>query len=202
MSERINKARYWWAVLWVDNLIEDWVDKLPDLVQLPYAGCEHSKDTDIKSENRKNHIHLILVFPNTTTYKHALSVFKQLGENAVNTCEAIINIRHAYDYLIHDTENCRKQGKYLYDAADRFEGNNFDIGFYEQISEQQKNEMLEELCNYLIDYKIQNMADAFILISQNFSADYFPIVKANNAFLDRITRGNYLKYSDKKEDEK
>ena len=37
-----------------------------------------------------------------------------------------------YNYLIHDTDSCRKQGKYLYKVEDRICGNGFDIGLYEQ----------------------------------------------------------------------
>ena len=150
MSERINKARYWQAVMYPENMVEGWQDRIADIVQVPFAYCvhseavsythldvykrQHSEDTDEKSEHRKDHIHLIIVFPNTTTYKHAMSVFGLLGDKALNTCEACVNIRHCYDYLIHDTESCRKAGKHEYDPSERITGNNFDIGAYEQIS--------------------------------------------------------------------
>lgn len=197
MENRINKARYWTGVLYPENMVDGWEEKIGDIVQLPFAYTLHTTDVDSKSEHRKDHIHLILVFPNTTTYKHALSVFGLLnapGRKAINTCEAVINIRHCYDYLIHDTDNARKQGKFLYSPEDRITGNLFDIGSYEQISQAEKHEMLKDLCDYIIQQKICNFADFYIGAMQNFDAEYFQIITANNSFLDRLTRGNFLKY--------
>lgn len=203
MTSRINKARYWTGVLYPENMIEGWEQKIGDIVEVPFAYCIHDKDLDKGDDERKKHVHLILVFPNTTTYKHALGVFKLLsaqGNLAINTCQAIINIRHCYDYLIHDTETCRKEGKYLYSPDERVTGNLFDIGAFEQISTVEKRQMLKDLCDYIIEMRICNLADFYIGASQNFDASYFEVIQGNNAFLDRLTRGNYLKYSEKVRD--
>ena len=96
----------------------------------------------------KDHVHLIVAFPNTTTYKHALNVMDLLsaeGKKAINKCEAVVGIRNVYDYLIHDTEDCRKKGKEQYDPSERITGNNFDIGAYEQLGTAEKNEMFLEM---------------------------------------------------------
>ena len=127
------KARYWWAVLYQENMVDGWRDNIEELLQLPYAYCEHVADVDGKGEHRKDHVHVIIVFGNTTTYKTAMSVFKRLGEKALNKCERVIDIRHCYDYLIHDTDKCRKLGKHQYDPSERITGNGFDIGNYEQM---------------------------------------------------------------------
>ena len=50
-----------------------------------------------------------------------------------STAEPINNIRHAYDYLIHDADSCCKKGRELYPAEVRIEGNGFDIGQLEQL---------------------------------------------------------------------
>ena len=190
----IMKARYWWAVLWTENLVDGWEDKIADLVQVPFAYAVHDSDTDSKSEHRKDHVHVIIAFSNTTTKKHALAVFKQLGKSAVNTCQAIINIRHAYDYLIHDTETCRKAGKHEYGPEHRVAGNGFDIGMFEQISQAQKEEMSRELSDLIIGRKIGNIADFYVIAMENFGGEYFEIIRAHNAFYDRLCRGIYLKY--------
>lgn len=199
MAKPITKARYWWGVLYPENMIEDWEDKIGDLLQVPYAYIKHTADLDSKSEHRKDHVHLIVVFSNTTTYKHALSIFSLLnapGKKAVNHVEACVNIRHCYDYLIHDTETCRKKGKHLYDSSARIIGNTFDIGAYEQISAAEKKDMLRELCDFVLQKKITNMADFYILASQNYEPAYFDVIIAYNSIIDRLTRGNYLKYSE------
>lgn len=198
MNNGIFKTRYWVGLLYPENMVEDWQKKIGDIVQVPFAYCVHDQDLERDGdEERKVHVHLILVFPNTTTYKHAFNVFSLLnapGKKSINKCEAIVNIRNKYDYLIHDTEAARSQGKFLYDASLRVTGNLFDIGAYEQLSKVEKRDMLRDLCDYIISQKITNFADFYIGASQNFDPEFFEIVTANNAFLDRLTRGNYQKY--------
>ena len=58
---------------------EDWKEVIGDTLQYPYAYCQHSQDKDSKSEHRKDHVHLIVAFPNTTTYKHVLNVMDLLS---------------------------------------------------------------------------------------------------------------------------
>ena len=117
-----------------------------------------------------------------------MSVFNQLsaeGKTAINKCEAIINIRNMYDYLIHDTETCRKQKKELYSKEDRITGNNFDIGAYEQLGVAEKNDMCKELCTAILDNGFTNFTDffAFVMVAYDDS-NYFEIVKTYSGLLN------------------
>lgn len=194
----LSKARYWWAVLYPENMIPDWQTKIDDILQLPFAYCLHHRDKDSKSDHRKDHIHLIIVFPNTTTYKHALEVFGSLslsGKNALNTCESIIGIRNAYDYLIHDTDGCRKNGKELYLPEERITGNNFDIGAFEQLSLADRNKIIRELCQVIVDNGISNFVDFYCYVIQFFEdTNYFDTLKTYSGLFERLCKGNYHKF--------
>lgn len=195
---KIDKARFWTGVLYPENMRTDWETAIGDIVQLPYAYCYHTQDKDTKSEHRKDHVHLILSFPNTTTYKHAMSVFGLLsaeGKKALNKIEAVINIRNMYDYLIHDTETCKKQGKELYPAEVRITGNNFDIGAYEQLGVAEKNDMCRELCNDIINNGFVNFADFYVYVISTYEdTNYFEILKTYSGLFERLTRANYQKW--------
>ena len=78
-TPKIGNARYWWAVLYQENMRPDWREKIDDLLQLPYAYCEHTADKDSKSEHRKDHVHIIVAKSNTTSYKHIMEVFNLLS---------------------------------------------------------------------------------------------------------------------------
>lgn len=191
-----DKTKYWVGILYPENMIKNWKEELGDLLQLPYAYCVHDKDLDNDGDDRKVHVHLILTFPNTTTYNHAYKVFSKLNENgrvSVNKIEMIINIRHMYDYLIHDTDDCRKKGKHLYNIKERVTGNNFDIGFYEQLSMAEKNKMLQELCNLIVQENFTNFIDFYMHVLSNYDDIYFDIIKGYSGFLERLTKGNYQK---------
>ena len=201
-TNRIGNARYWWAVLYQENMRPDWRECIDDLIQLPYAYCEHLASKDSKSNHRKDHVHIIVAKNNTTSYKHIMSVFNLLsaeGKKALNTCEACVDIRHCYDYLIHDTKSCEKQGKEKYDPSQRITGNNFDIGAYEQISAAEKQEMLKELVGFIIANGYTTINDFTVAAMNEFDASYWEIIVGYNGTLERYCRGNYLKWKRKRE---
>lgn len=194
------KNRYWCGVLYPENMVPDWQECIGDLIQLPYAYCIHDADLDSAGDDRKEHVHLIICFNNTTTYKHACSVFSELnapGKIAVNTVKSIINIRSMYDYLIHDTETCRKLCKKLYDKSCRITGNNFDIGSYEQVSLAEKNAICKELCTLIVEEFFTNFADFYMHVIQKYEdGTYFDVLKGHSGLFERIIKGNYFKASE------
>jgi len=191
-------AKYWSGVCYPENMISDWEIKIGDLLQVPYAYALHNLDHDSKSEHRKDHVHVILAFSNTTTQKHALSVFNLLSNSdsyCCSTCQAVISIRHVYDYLIHDTDSCRKLGKELYPVDRRITGNGFDIGSYEQISLAEKDSIAIELANIIMKQGFTNFMDFYIYVMSLHKDDtkYFEILKTHSGFFERLSRGNYQK---------
>ena len=191
-------AKYWSGVCYPENMASDWQLRIDDLLQVPFAYAIHDLDLDSKSEHRKDHVHVVLAFPNTTTFKHALSVFNLLSSDGLtccSTCQAAISIRHVYDYLIHDTDSCRKQGKELYSPDCRILGNGFDIGSYEQISLAEKDAISIELANIIVKQAFTNFMDFYIYVMSLHPDDvkYFEIIKSNSGFFERLSRGNYQK---------
>lgn len=195
----MNKARYWQAIMYPENMIDDWQDQISNILQVPFAYCIHDKckEKDGRTD-RKVHVHIITAYGNTTTEKRALQVFKKLekpGFSAIpnDTIQDIINIKHAYDYLIHDTEDCKKKHKFLYPVKERITGNNFDIGNFEQIGTAQKNDMARELCDLIITKNYLNFADFYMDVVSNYDTTYFEILKTYSGLFERITKGNYQK---------
>ena len=190
------KSRHWVGVLYPENMIDNWEDEIGDILELPYAYCIHDKDFDDVDDERKVHVHLIIVFPNTTTYKSAFSVFSKLnasGRVSVNFIERVINIRQKFEYLIHNTDTCKKKNKHLYDIKERIIGNCFDIGSFEQVSAAEKNAMLKELCDVIVQLKFTNFIDFYMYVVSNYDTNYFEILKGYSGFLERLTKGNYQK---------
>lgn len=190
------KSRYWWGVGYPESMAPDWQENIEEDIPLPFAYGVHDKDVDSESDERKDHVHLIVVFPNTTTYKHALEVMNLLsadGKTAFNTVKPILNIRHAYNYLTHDTDTCRKKGKYLYyeDGCRPTTGNNFDIGSYEQMSLDEKRAVKEKIADYVIECGFEDIVIAYQQVQANFEREEFSIFLDNIAMFDRLTAGNY-----------
>lgn len=193
----INKAKYWECICYPENMRADWQIVISDVLQIPYAYCVHDQDKSGHDGDRKKHVHLFEMFEHTngnTTRQHAIAVANLLSMPGKVCCPAakpIIRIENAYEYLIHNTDACRKQGKHLYDAAERITGNGFDIERFITLDAEKKMEMAQELADFVVEYRIKDMREAYVKIKRNFDNSYFEIFKSNNAMIDRLCRGNF-----------
>lgn len=189
------KSKYWWGVCYPENMKEDWKENISDLLQVPYAYCIHDKDSNEADEDhRKTHIHIMIVFPNTTTEKHAKSVIKELqsGENPMllnDSINRVINIRRAYNYLIHDTDECRNKGKYQYKPEERICGNCFDIGAYEQLGLEEKMKIRTDLSRLLLDKQFSDYATFYQFVLANYDSEYENIVVSYQGHFDKLCKG-------------
>lgn len=195
----ISKARIWNGILYPDNMREDWRDCMEDCLQVPFAYCVHDKDLDNDGDERVVHIHVMIVFSNTTTHAHAkdvLNLLSALGKECCHTVEAAISAKKSFDYLIHDTDNCRKQCKYQYSAEDRQLGNGFDIGFYEQLTTQDRVQLVRSLCDFIIVERFVNFVDFYIAAACFYDDDwrYSQVIQSYSGLFERLTKSNYLKY--------
>ena len=138
---------------------------------------------------------VIVVWGGNTTRKAIINVLNRLsadGKKCCSSAEPINNIRHAYDYLIHDTASCRKKGKELYPVEARIEGNNFDIGQLEQLSTKDKQDMLFELVGFIMCERFETINDFTAAALREFPEQYREIIVGYNSILERYCRGNYL----------
>ena len=152
------KVKLWEGICYPENMLDDWQEEIDDILQVPFAYAIHDIDHDQKSKQRKTHVHIIVVWGGNTTRKAIINVLNRLsadGKRCCSSAEPVNNIRHAYDYLIHDTASCRKKGKELYPVEVRIEGNNFDIGQLEQLSTKDKQDMLFELQDAVVSKEIE-----------------------------------------------
>ena len=188
------KSKYWWAICYPENMKEGWQEDISDLLQVPYAYCIHDKDLDHDGDCRKEHLHLMIAFPNTTTEKHAKSVFKELEKPGCkmtlnDTINRVINVRRAYNYLIHDTDECREKGKYQYDPKERLTGNDFDIGAFEQIGLEEKMKIRRELSIFLIQKQFTDYTTFYQYVINNYDSEYENIVVSYQGHFDKLCKG-------------
>lgn len=189
------KVKLWEGILYPENMRDDWQEEIDDILQVPFAYAIHDIDHDTKSKQRKTHVHCIVVWGGNTTQKAIVNVLNRLsapGKKCCSTAEPINNIRHAYDYLIHDTDSCRKKGKEPYPPEARIEGNNFDIGQLEQFSTKDKQDMLFELVGFIMTEKFETINDFTVAAMRDFPEVYREIIVGYNSILERYCRGNYL----------
>lgn len=190
------KARNWAAVCYPENMIDTWQEDIGDILQLPGEYCIHDSCLEKDGSPRKTHVHIIIVFNNTTTQKRAMEIINQLsadGKRCCSTIESINNIKHMHNYLIHDTQDCKKKKKHQYNPSERIEFNNFDVGSFEQLTLQEKNDMAKELCDIIVQQGFTNFTDFYAYVISNYDNTYFEILKTHSGLFERLTKGNYQK---------
>ena len=200
------KAKYWEGILYPENMIAGWEELIGSKLEFPFAYCVHDKDLQKDSEEtRKAHVHVLLAYPAPTTAKQVLKLFNRLSQPGTVCCPVVqdkYNIRSAYNYLIHDTDESRKAGKYQYEKSCRIEGNNFDIGMYEQLSLTEKDDMCDELCHFILKEQITNYADFYLAVAEKYDKSYIRIIKTYSGHLERLIRGVYQRKKQELENEK
>lgn len=194
------KNRQWCAILYNENMCPNWQDQIENLVQLPFAYCVHDKGLLLEDgDHRKVHTHLILVWPAPTTFKHASEVFNRLsaeGKRCFSTIEPVYNARRMYDYLIHDTDDCRKKGKYAFSPSERITGNLYDIGAYAQVSMTEKNEAFDKLTDLVFAHEVENYADFILQARAEFPDEWDlirDVIRGYSGYFERLIKGVYLR---------
>lgn len=193
------KYRYAECILYPENMREDWKDKIDFLIQMPFAYCVHDQDLgdDEDETHGKVHVHLILVHNNTV----ALTFFVKWcnlrlsaeGKKCCSTAKPIIYPKQAWNYLIHDTDKAREQGKFQYPQSSRVCGNDFDIHHFIQLDENTKLAIVEKITDHILDYNIMDLTSLVPWIRSQ-GIEFFSVFVSRSSYFDRICGGNFKKW--------
>lgn len=184
------KAKYWNLVLYPESMIDDWENQIGEVLQLPYAYCIHDKCVCEDGSPRKTHVHIMIAFPNTTTYNHVLKIANKLG--VTHKVESVIGVRFSYNYLIHDTDDSRKKNKHQYDPSERITGNGFDIGAYEQVSLADKTKMLHDIKQLIRSGAFKTFYELDMYVDDNLDTSYQEVLRTNHNYLYNIIRSKFV----------
>ena len=103
---------------------------------------------------------------------------RALGEKSVAMVQIVLNIENTYLYLTHESKDAIKKNKYKYDKADIKHINNFDIDRYLTLDAEQKDDILDEVCN----------------ICRSSASEYLGIEKFCNGKRFRVWTAEYESY--------
>lgn len=102
-----------------------------------YAYITHDKDSNEFGEFKEKHIHLLISIINALnldTIRNWFKGFEDENGQQINTlAQPMHDICGAYEYLTHETEQAREQGKYVY-PKDDIKGNN--LSYFQDSSKQ------------------------------------------------------------------
>ena len=157
------KARYFTFLLYPESIPNDWIDNL-ELIGVPIAISPlHDKDlSDVEGQKyKKEHYHVIYVSKNPVTAESVrLKVKRSLGDKSVAMVQIVsTSMEHMYLYLTHESKDAIAKNKHKYSKADIRLLNNFDIDRYVTLDVEDKDDMLNDVCDLIDDHNLANMRE-------------------------------------------
>lgn len=182
-----DKARYFTFLLYPDSIPVDWEIKL-ESIGVPIAISPlHDKDlSSVKGQKyKKAHYHVIYVAKNPVTTDSVRYKIKNiLGEKSLAKVQIVIqSLENMYLYLTHESKDAIAKNKVKYSKKCIKLINNFDIDRYITLDVEDKDDMLNDVCDLIDEHGLANIRELRRFIKEH-SADYnLPSMKIINSVL-------------------
>jgi hypothetical protein len=181
------KARYFTFLLYPESIPEDWVERL-ELLDVPIAISPiHDKDlSDMDGQKyKKAHYHVIYVAKNPVTADSVrIKVKRCLGDKSVALVKIVAtSMENMYLYLTHESKDAIAKNKVKYSRKDIKLINNFDIDRYITLDVEDKEDMLNDVCDLIDDHDLANMRELRRFVKLHGSEYNLPSMKVINSVL-------------------
>lgn len=209
------KARNWVGVLYPENMISHWQDRIYRKLQIPFEYIIHDRDqVEIEEdvlEPRKVHVHLVGHWPGPTTYNNVLQCFNELsktGFHCLNKVEPVRSLKYMHRYLTHETEDAKKQNKFLYPRSEIITGNNWDLGAFIELEDNDSLYLYRTIRDFMCQYRVVTVLDLERSVEWDEFDEWLPdfekdtilkYIKNNRRLFVEIAKEINFKYKKEKE---
>ena len=182
-----DKSRYFTFLLYPESIPEDWELHL-ELLGVPMAISPlHDKDLS-KAEGqkyKKAHYHVIYVAKNPVTADSVRKKIKgTLGDKSVAMVQIVVHsMENMYLYLTHESKDAIAKKKYVYDKNDIKLINNFDIDRYITLDVEDKDDLLNDVCDMIDEHGLANIRELRRFVKVNGAKYNLPSMKTINSVL-------------------
>lgn len=182
-----DKARYFTFLLYPESIPENWEMQL-EMIGIPMAISPlHDRDkSNVEGqEYKKAHYHVIYVAANpVTTHSVRKRIQRALGKESVAKVQVIKqSVENMYLYLTHESKDAIAKNKYKYNKKDIKLLNNFDIDRYVVLDVEDKDEMLNDVCDMIDDHGLANIRELRRFVKEHGSDYNLPSMKIINSVL-------------------
>ena len=181
------KGRYFTFLLYPESIPEDWELQL-EMLGVPMAISPiHDKDKSDSEfqEYKKAHYHVIYVAANpVTTDSVRIKIQRILGKESVAKVQFVKqNMENMYLYLTHESKDAIAKNKHKYDKKDIKELNNFDLDRYITLDVEDKDDLLNEVCDMIDEHNLANIRELRRFVRKHGEEYNLPSMKIINTVL-------------------
>ena len=178
------KSRYFTFLLYPESIPTDWQLQL-ELLGIPIAISPlHDKDkSNVEGQLfKKAHYHLIYVAKTPVTADSVRVKIKRcLGDKSIAKVEIIKkSIENVYLYLTHESKDAIEKKKHVYSKSDIVLLNNFDIDRYITLDVEEKDYILDLVCNLIDEQGLANVRELKRFVNQHGGEYGIPSMKTVN----------------------
>jgi len=182
-----DKARYFTFLLYPESIPKDW-DTLLEMIGVPIAVSPlHDKDKSIVEgqKYKKAHYHVIYVAKNpVTTDSVRFKIKNLLGNQSIAKVQIVSqSMENIYLYLTHESKDAIAKNKQKYDKKDIKLLNNFDIDRYITLDVEDKDEMLNDVCDLIDEHGLANIRELRRFVKERGTEYNLPSMKIINSVL-------------------
>lgn len=176
------RHRNWQMLLYSESCCENWKEFLIECGLSWIASPLHDKDLNDDGSLKKPHYHLYLSYEGMKSYKQVLETVAEPIQAVFPDIENVVvihNMKAAICYLTHDGFNDKAQ----YSQALIQKSVDFDIDRFTQITENEQDEIMFQIIDYIDEYNILEIHDLiqFCRLNQN---DWFRVLKHKTLFFN------------------
>lgn len=182
-----DKARYFTFLLYPESIPKDWETQL-EMIGIPMAISPlHDKDlSGVEGQQfKKAHYHVIYVAANPVTpHSVRMKIQRLLGKESIAKVMIVKqNMENMYLYLTHESKDAIAKNKVKYSRKDIKLLSNFDIDRYITLDVEDKEEMLNDVCDMIDEHDLANMRELRRFVRLRGSEYNLPSMKIINSVL-------------------
>lgn len=181
------KARHFTFLLYPESIPQDWQMKL-ESIGVPIAISPlHDKDKSVVKGQmyKKAHYHVVYVAKNPVTAESVrLKIKRALGDRSVAKVQTVVqSMENMYLYLTHESKDAKAKHKHVYPKKDLVLLNNFDIDRYISLDVEDKDDMLNDVCDLIDEHNLANMRELRRFVKLHGSKYNMPSMRIINSVL-------------------
>lgn len=170
MTGRLDRAMF---LLYPDSAPEDWRSRLENTGIAIVVSPFHNRDIDRgKTVPKKAHWHVIALFEEPMRRGEIYRTFARAlegpnGPEAVSTVVEVKSLEGMYNYLTHNTDKARADGKALYDPKDILTFNGFEELYEQKLNEGRLESVGHAVIKLIIDKRLVSVTDMMVYVRDN-----------------------------------
>lgn len=176
------KARTWAMIFYPESLPEDWEQIVQSWGHPVAISPLHNKDIyksgELKGETKKPHYHVLLRYPNVTTFNKIKQYTDELNQPIPQACDSI---KYAYEYFTHKNA----PNKHQYTEEDIKVINGFALRDYVTETRTERGELRANVFQIINESRCKEFCDLIDILIDSGAFDLLDYVEANAYFIDR-----------------